>query len=101
MKAMEEIHKLRAQISNIVQTNFPGVEAGFEPPRQHSAQITAVRADRVEQSSYGNQHYVYIRPSSVLANGPPPEFVVFSEVVRTSQVWLKAEQCFHSYIADS
>lgn len=28
---MEEIHKLRAQISNIVQTNFPGIDAGFVP----------------------------------------------------------------------
>ena len=26
---MEEIHKLRAQISNIVQTNFPDSNAGF------------------------------------------------------------------------
>lgn len=26
---MEEIHKLRGQISNIVQTNFPGVNVGF------------------------------------------------------------------------
>lgn len=26
---MEEIHKLRAQISNIVQVNFPGVDSGF------------------------------------------------------------------------
>ena len=27
---MEEIHKLRAQISSIVQTNFPDVQTGFE-----------------------------------------------------------------------
>ena len=35
---MEEIHKLRAQISNIVQTNFPGVDVSFIsnllPPNQ-------------------------------------------------------------------
>jgi ATP-dependent RNA helicase DHX37/DHR1 len=34
---MEEIHKLRAQISNIVHTNFPDADAGFTsnlpPPR--------------------------------------------------------------------
>ncbi|KAF9013392.1 P-loop containing nucleoside triphosphate hydrolase protein [Cyathus striatus] len=30
-KAMEEIHKLRAQISNIVQVNFPSTDAGFSP----------------------------------------------------------------------
>lgn len=27
---MEEIHKLRAQISSIVSVNFPGSETGFE-----------------------------------------------------------------------
>jgi ATP-dependent RNA helicase DHX37/DHR1 len=30
-KAMEEIHKLRAQISNIVQVNFPGTDPQFSP----------------------------------------------------------------------
>ena len=29
MQAMEEIHKLRAQISSIVQTNFPDADSGF------------------------------------------------------------------------
>jgi ATP-dependent RNA helicase DHX37/DHR1 len=28
---MEEIHKLRAQISNIVHINFPDMDAGFTP----------------------------------------------------------------------
>ena len=28
---MEEIHKLRAQISNIVSTNFPDIDGGFTP----------------------------------------------------------------------
>ena len=28
---MEEIHKLRAQISNIVQVNFPGIDPQFLP----------------------------------------------------------------------
>ena len=28
---MEEIHKLRAQISNIVQVNFPGTDPQFSP----------------------------------------------------------------------
>lgn len=35
-QAMEEIHKLRAQISNIVQVNFPDASVGFvlnlQPP---------------------------------------------------------------------
>lgn len=33
-KAMEEIHKLRAQISSIVSTNFSGIDAGFNPKLQ-------------------------------------------------------------------
>lgn len=31
VKAMEEIHKLRSQISRIVMANFPKVDAGFVP----------------------------------------------------------------------
>lgn len=32
---------------------------------------------------------VYIHPSSVLFNRPPPDYVVYLEVVRTSRVWMK------------
>ncbi|PPQ66256.1 hypothetical protein CVT24_007274 [Panaeolus cyanescens] len=44
-KAMEEIHKLRAQISNIVQTNFPSVNAGFVPqlPPPNDKQLKVIR----------------------------------------------------------
>ena len=63
----------------------------------------AVRKDRVESSTnaqyatskgvaykaMGIEEDVFIHPSSVLANLPPPEYVVFYEVVRSSQVWLK------------
>jgi len=31
LQAMEEIHKLRAQISNIVRINFADTDAGFTP----------------------------------------------------------------------
>jgi len=31
LQAMEEIHKLRAQISNIVRINFADTDAGFNP----------------------------------------------------------------------
>ena len=38
VQAMEEIHKLRAQISNIVSSNFPDSDAGFirhlKPPTE-------------------------------------------------------------------
>lgn len=71
-KAMEEIHKLRAQICNIVQTNFPGVKHGFEPnlrpPNDVQVKVlrqlltagfidqVAVRKDRVEKASSGTQY---------------------------------------------
>ncbi|KAJ7250874.1 P-loop containing nucleoside triphosphate hydrolase protein [Mycena haematopus] len=120
-KAMEEIHKLRAQISNIVQANFAGVDAGFipkiMPPNDLQLKVlrqlltagfidqVAIRKDRTEQTSSAGVKYatskgvpykalgisedVFIHPSSVLANTAPPEYVVFSEVIRTTRVWLK------------
>ncbi|KAJ7044117.1 P-loop containing nucleoside triphosphate hydrolase protein [Mycena alexandri] len=120
-KAMEEIHKLRAQISNIVQTNFPSADAGFVPrilpPTDMQLKVlrqllaagfidqVAVRKDRVEQTSSAGVKYttskgvpykalgvsedVFIHPSSLLANTAPPEYVVFSELIRTTRVWIK------------
>ncbi|EKM60771.1 uncharacterized protein PHACADRAFT_203923 [Phanerochaete carnosa HHB-10118-sp] len=114
-KAMEEIHKLRAQISSIVHTNYPDTDPGFVPNLRppNSLQLltagfidqVAVRKDRAEKESASGDQYttsrgvpyramgidedVYIHPSSVLANQPPSEFVVFLEVVRTSKVWIK------------
>lgn len=121
VQAMEEIHKLRAQISNIVRANFPAADAGFipklMPPNELQLKVlrqllaagfidqVAVRKDRVEQTSSAGVKYstskgvpykalgvsedVFIHPSSVLANAAPPEYVVFSELVRTSRVWIK------------
>jgi ATP-dependent RNA helicase DHX37/DHR1 len=118
---MEEIHKLRSQISNIVETNFSGVAANFThslpPPDALQLKIlrqliasafidqVAVRKDRVSATAdSGNQYAtannvpyramdieedLYIHPSSLLATQAPPEYVVFSEVVRTSRVWMK------------
>ncbi|KAF8635912.1 hypothetical protein AX15_000090 [Amanita polypyramis BW_CC] len=120
-KAMEEIHKLRAQISNIVQTNFPGLDAGFTPKLSPPSDLqikvlrqlvtaafidqVAVRKDRVDKTAPSGAQYansrgvpyraigvtedVFIHPSCVLIGKPPPEYVVFHEVVRTTRVWLK------------
>ncbi|RDX56057.1 P-loop containing nucleoside triphosphate hydrolase protein [Lentinus brumalis] len=123
-KAMEEIHKLRAQISNIVQTNFPDVQTGFEanlrPPNALQLKVlrqliaagfidqVAVRKDIAQKGrteGSGTQYTtsrgvayqalgipdedVFIHPSSVLASQPPPEYIVYLEVVRTSRVYLK------------
>ncbi|KAI0651669.1 P-loop containing nucleoside triphosphate hydrolase protein [Trametes meyenii] len=122
-KAMEEIHKLRAQISSIVQINFPDVQTGFEanlkPPSALQLKVlrqliaagfidqVAVRKDVAQKganASAGTQYTtargvpyqalgiaedVFVHPASVLAGRPPPEYVVFLEVVRTSRVYIK------------
>ncbi|KAF7299047.1 hypothetical protein MIND_00853000 [Mycena indigotica] len=119
-KAMEEIHKLRAQISNIVQANFPGAEAGFAlkvpPPSDLQLKMlrrlvttgfidqVAIRKDRLEKTpsgikfktskgvpykAMGVTEDVFIHPSSVLATVEAPEYIVYSELVRTSRVWVK------------
>ncbi|KAK1229881.1 putative ATP-dependent RNA helicase DHR1 [Marasmius sp. AFHP31] len=120
LKAMEEVHKLRAQISAIVQSNFSSVDAAFVPNLQPPTDLqlkvlrqllcaafidqVAVRKDRIHPSTAGAQYAssknvpyralgitedIFIHPSSVLANVPPPEYIVFTEVVRTSRVWVK------------
>ena len=145
---MDEIHKLRAQISNIVQTYFPGLDAGFmpnlRPPSDLQVMITmilyvnttyplhqlkvlkqlltaafidqvAVRKDLVQKDSstgikyatargveyraMGIQEDVFIHPSSILANGPPPEYMVYHEVVQASHIWLKGTRV--SLVTDS
>lgn len=121
---MEEIHKLRAQISSIVQTNFPDVTTGFEadlrPPTALQLKVlrqlitvgfidqVAVRRDVAQKGTGTGTQYttacgvayqalgipdedVFIHPSSVLAQEPPPEYLVYLEVVRTSRVYVKGE----------
>lgn len=69
----------------------------------------AVRKDKIMSDSTSGHQYttsrgvayravgidedVFIHPSSVLAPSPPPDFVVYLEVVRTTKIWLKG-QCF-------
>ncbi|QRV77442.1 Helicase associated domain (HA2) [Ceratobasidium sp. AG-Ba] len=118
-KAMEEIHKLRQQITQIVVSTFP--ETGKElsgtmkPPTEKQTKLLqqiitsgfidqiAVRKDYIEKrtgikrssargiayQAIGVKEDAYIHPSSVIFNGPPPDFVAFQEVVRASRVWLK------------
>jgi ATP-dependent RNA helicase DHX37/DHR1 len=135
---MEEIHKLRSQICNIVGATFPGVETGLsqtlKPPSDtqvrffschdfasHSVILqlkvlrqlltaafinqVAVRKDLAQKKSatgvqyttakgvpyraLGVQEDVFIHPSSVLSQRSPPDYVVFTEIVRTTKPWLK------------
>ncbi|KAG1742366.1 P-loop containing nucleoside triphosphate hydrolase protein [Suillus paluster] len=119
-KAMEEIHKLRAQLSSIAQANFQSAEVGFNknirPPNDIQLKAirqlltaafidqVAVRKDLIQDNSSGRQFStakgvpyaavgisgdVFIHPTSVLADRPPPDYLVFSEVVQTSRTWIK------------
>jgi ATP-dependent RNA helicase DHX37/DHR1 len=119
-KAMEEIHKLRAQLSSIAESNFQNAEVGFNknirPPNDTQLKAirqllaaafidqVAVRKDLIQKNASGGKFStakgvpyaavgvsedVFIHPMSVLANRPPPDYLVFSEVVRTSRTWIK------------
>ncbi|KAG1790271.1 P-loop containing nucleoside triphosphate hydrolase protein [Suillus plorans] len=119
-KAMEEIRKLRAQLSSIAETSFQNAEVRFNtnirPPKDTQLKAirqllaaafidqVAVRKDLIQKNSSGRQFStakgvpyaavgvpgdVFIHPTSVLANRPPPDYLVFSEVVQTSRTWIK------------
>ncbi|EJC98118.1 P-loop containing nucleoside triphosphate hydrolase protein [Fomitiporia mediterranea MF3/22] len=76
-KAMEEIHKLRAQISSIVSTNFPGIDTGFasklKPPSDLQLKVlrqlicsafidqVAVRKDLVQSTAISGNKYASAR----------------------------------------
>ncbi|THH11168.1 hypothetical protein EW145_g835 [Phellinidium pouzarii] len=120
-KAMEEIHKLRTQISSIASTNFPNLDAGFvrnlKPPTDLQIKVLrqllcsafidqiAVRKDLIQNTEMSGNKYattrgvpyralgisedVFIHPGSMLYSKAPPDFVMFQEAVRSSQLWLK------------
>lgn len=46
-------------------------------------------AKGVPYEAMGVQEDVYIHPSSVLAQKAPPDYIVFTEIVRTTRPWLK------------
>ncbi|GAA5901715.1 ATP-dependent RNA helicase ECM16 [Sporobolomyces salmoneus] len=74
IKAMQEIHKLRMQISRIVQSTFPGIDAGFvpklSPPNETQLKVLrqlitsafidqiAIRKDIADKSSSVSYHKV-------------------------------------------
>ncbi|KAF4590141.1 putative ATP-dependent RNA helicase DHR1 [Pleurotus pulmonarius] len=142
LKMMEEIHKLRSQISNIIEAGFLGTSALFTPqlPPPSDLQVhssislslylantssqlkslrqlltgafidqVAVRKDLVDQNTESGIQYsmakgipyraigidedVFLHPSSVLAGASPPQYVIYTEVVRTSRAWLKGQIC--------
>jgi ATP-dependent RNA helicase DHX37/DHR1 len=82
---MEEIHKLRAQISSIVHANFPSTDVGFTPnippPKINQLKAlrqliaasfidqVAVRKDLVQPSSATGNKYASCRGVAFCANG--------------------------------
>jgi len=120
-KAMEEIHKLRAQIHDIVKSSLPNEPCDFKPNLQPptDAQMKAIRqmitagfidqiairadlADRPElrgtkyatcknvaYRAMGISEPVFVHPTSVLFPNPPPPFICFQDIVRTSKPWMK------------
>ncbi|AFR97931.1 ATP-dependent RNA helicase DHX37/DHR1 [Cryptococcus neoformans C23] len=111
LKAMQEIHQLRAQISSIAKVPLskllPPNDTQLKVLRQILAagfiDQVAVREDLVlkkgvsYESTRGvayravglGSEPVFIHPSSALFHRAPPDFVVFSEIVRTSKPWMK------------
>jgi ATP-dependent RNA helicase DHX37/DHR1 len=144
-QAMQEIHKLRAQISNIASANFTPVASPaatklgkqgvvapaaksiegplfnpkLEPPNSTQLKVLrqlmasafidqlAVRKDLLDPASktagakfsstrgvpyraMGVDEDVFIHPSSVMFHSEPPEWLVWGDIVRTSQVWMKS-----------
>ncbi|KZO96940.1 P-loop containing nucleoside triphosphate hydrolase protein [Calocera viscosa TUFC12733] len=120
-KAMEEIRKLRAQITAIVRANFGNIVGPFDPRLDRPSDVqlkalrqlltagfvdhVAVRKDVASPSlatgakyascrgvayrALGIEEDVFLHPSSVIFNSPPPEYVLFLEVVRTSRPYVK------------
>ncbi|XAO23129.1 hypothetical protein I312_101907 [Cryptococcus bacillisporus CA1280] len=111
LKAMQEIHQLRAQISSIAKVQLskllPPNDTQLKVLRQILAagfiDQVAVREDLVlkkgvsYESTRGvayravglGSEAVFIHPSSALFHHAPPDFVVFSDIVRTSKPWMK------------
>lgn len=110
-QAMQEIHQLRAQISSIAKVPLSKLLPPNDTQHKVLRQIlaagfidqVAVREDLVlkkgvsYESTRGvayravglGSEPVFIHPSSALFHRAPPDFVVFSEIVRTSKPWMK------------
>lgn len=43
---------------------------------------------------------VFIHPSSVLFSASPPQYIVYHEVVRSSQVWIKGDRTLELWGVD-
>ncbi|KAI9591779.1 P-loop containing nucleoside triphosphate hydrolase protein [Syncephalis fuscata] len=107
-KAMLEIRKLRRQLTEIVQTNCPGVDVCIDPrmpppsalQRKLLQQIlmagfidqVAIRKDLVDSSHRFNKRVLQGRtyPSNLdrVSIRPAPEMVIYGDLMQTTKVWL-------------
>ncbi|CAG8530050.1 13771_t:CDS:10, partial [Acaulospora colombiana] len=117
-KAMQEIHKLRGQLTNIVNNNCPDTNVFVDPKMKppSALQLKALRqiiaAGFIDQvavrkglidnttrtfSSTRNVAYktmwsdddVFVHSSSVLYHEKPSDYVVYQELHKTNKVWMK------------
>lgn len=51
--------------------------------------VQCTTAKGVPYRAMGVQEDVFIHPSSVLSQSSPPDYIVFTEIVRTTKPWLK------------
>lgn len=51
----------------------------------------------VEYRAMGISEDAFIHPSSVIADAPPPDYIVYHEAVRTSRLWLKGFHFYNEY----
>lgn len=129
---MDDIHKLRTQISSIAQANFPSslaTTSNLLPPTDKQLKVlrqliasafidqVAVRKDLtsnhpngikfassrgVAYRALGVDEDVFIHPTSVLFHSSPPDYVAFSEIIRSSRPWMKSKySVFYPRVADT
>lgn len=118
---MLEIRKLRRQLTQIVQTQCPGVDICVDPRMPPPSELqckllrqimmagfidrVAIRQDLVDASVRYNKRqpsaYVtmwsdepaYMHPTSVVHDTrPAPEMLIYHELLRTSKLWLTGKQ---------
>jgi ATP-dependent RNA helicase DHX37/DHR1 len=120
-KAMQEIHKLRSQVTQLVQAYFPKADASLDlsMPLPSEVQLkvlrqliaasfvdqVAIRKDLIDNAyagrfsscrdvAYHALHVaddVFIHPTSIVFDQPPPELICFHELFRTNKPYLKGE----------
>ena len=59
--------------------------------KRHSTGVQHSSSRDVAYKALGVSDDVYIHPSSLLFNAPPPDYLVFQDLVQTSRIYLKGE----------